>query len=107
MSDSIPLFIGADQLGTSTADVSAGVVHLGIPFDDGWTLSVDGTSVEPRRAFGETTAYDTASTGVGSLRYDTSSLRIVPLSGSAIPAGMVERWMDEFGDNLYNLYGST
>jgi fatty-acyl-CoA synthase len=40
-------------------------------------------------------------------RYDTSSLRIVPLSGSAIPAGLVDRWMDEFGDNLYNLYGST
>jgi fatty-acyl-CoA synthase len=40
-------------------------------------------------------------------RYDTSSLRIVPLSGSAIPAGLVDRWMDEFGDNLFNLYGST
>jgi acyl-CoA synthetase (AMP-forming)/AMP-acid ligase II len=40
-------------------------------------------------------------------RYDTSSLRIVPLSGSSIPAGIVTRWMDEFGDNLYNLYGST
>jgi fatty-acyl-CoA synthase len=40
-------------------------------------------------------------------RYDTSSLRVVPLSGSAIPAGMATRWMDEFGDNLYNLYGST
>jgi acyl-coenzyme A synthetase/AMP-(fatty) acid ligase len=40
-------------------------------------------------------------------RYDTSSLRIVPLSGSALPAGLATRWMDEFGDNLYNLYGST
>jgi fatty-acyl-CoA synthase len=40
-------------------------------------------------------------------RYDTSSLRIVPLSGSAIPEGIAQRWMDEFGDNLYNLYGST
>jgi fatty-acyl-CoA synthase len=40
-------------------------------------------------------------------RYDTSSLRLVPLSGSAIPAGLATRWMDEFGDNLYNLYGST
>jgi len=40
-------------------------------------------------------------------RYDVSSLRIVPLSGSAIPAGLATRWMDEFGDNLYNLYGST
>jgi len=40
-------------------------------------------------------------------RYDTSSLRIVPLSGSAIPSGLATRWMDTFGDNLYNLYGST
>jgi len=75
LSDSVPLFIGADQLGTSTDDVSAGVVHLGIPFDDAWTLSVDGTSIAPRRAFGETTAYDASSPGVGSLRYDTSALR--------------------------------
>jgi fatty-acyl-CoA synthase len=40
-------------------------------------------------------------------RHDTSSLRVVPLSGSAIPAGLATRWMDEFGNNLYNLYGST
>ena len=40
-------------------------------------------------------------------RHDTSSLRIVPLSGSAIPAGVVERWTAELGENLYNLYGST
>ena len=75
LSASAPLFIGADQLDTATDDVSDGVVHLGVPFDDAWTLSVDGTSVEPRRAFGETTAYDVASAGVGSLRYETSALR--------------------------------
>jgi hypothetical protein len=75
LSASVPLFIGADQLDAVTDDVSDGVVHLGIPFDDAWTLSVDGTSVEPRRAFGETTAYDVASAGVGSLRYETSALR--------------------------------
>jgi acyl-CoA synthetase (AMP-forming)/AMP-acid ligase II len=40
-------------------------------------------------------------------RYDCSSLEVVPLSGSAIPAGLAERWMDEFGDHVYNLYGST
>jgi fatty-acyl-CoA synthase len=40
-------------------------------------------------------------------RYDTSSLRVVPLSGSAIPGDLATRWMDSFGDNLYNLYGST
>ncbi|HEV8151313.1 MAG TPA: AMP-binding protein [Solirubrobacteraceae bacterium] len=40
-------------------------------------------------------------------RYDTSSLRVVAASGSALPADLAQRWMDAFGDNLYNLYGST
>jgi fatty-acyl-CoA synthase len=38
---------------------------------------------------------------------DTSSLRLVPLSGSAIPRGLAEAFMDSFGDVVYNLYGST
>ena len=37
-------------------------------------------------------------------RYDLSSLRSVPVSGSALPGPLAERWMDLFGDNLY---GST
>ncbi len=28
-------------------------------------------------------------------------------SGSALPGELATRWMDSFGDNLYNLYGST
>jgi fatty-acyl-CoA synthase len=40
-------------------------------------------------------------------RYDTSSLRAVCASGSALPGDLAIRWMDEFGDNLYNMYGST
>jgi acyl-CoA synthetase (AMP-forming)/AMP-acid ligase II/uncharacterized protein YndB with AHSA1/START domain len=40
-------------------------------------------------------------------RYDTSSLRIVASSGSALPGRLVEQFMDSFGDVLYNLYGST
>jgi fatty-acyl-CoA synthase len=40
-------------------------------------------------------------------RHDTSSLRVVFLSGSALPGDLATRWMDEFGDNVYNLYGST
>ena len=40
-------------------------------------------------------------------RYDLSALRVVPVSGSALPATLSQRWMDRFGDNLYNLYGST
>jgi hypothetical protein len=75
LSASTPLFIGADQLDPATDDVAAGVVHLGIPFDDSWSLSVDGSTIEPRRAFGETTAFDVATTGAGELRYDSSPLR--------------------------------
>jgi fatty-acyl-CoA synthase len=40
-------------------------------------------------------------------RHDTSSLRLVALSGSALPGGLATRWMDAFDDNLYSLYGST
>jgi fatty-acyl-CoA synthase len=40
-------------------------------------------------------------------RYDTSSLRLVPVSGSALSGDLAVRFMDAFGDVLYNLYGST
>jgi acyl-CoA synthetase (AMP-forming)/AMP-acid ligase II len=40
-------------------------------------------------------------------RYDLSRVKAVPVSGSALPPAVSERWMDLFGDNLYNLYGST
>jgi fatty-acyl-CoA synthase len=40
-------------------------------------------------------------------RHDTSSVRIVAASGSALPGELALRWMDTFGDNLYNFYGST
>lgn len=40
-------------------------------------------------------------------RYDTSSLRIIAASGSNLPGVLATTLMDEFGDVLYNLYGST
>ena len=40
-------------------------------------------------------------------KYDTSSLAVVAASGSALPGDLAIEWMDTFGDNLYNLYGST
>ena len=40
-------------------------------------------------------------------KYDTSSLKVVAASGSALPGDLGTHWMDAFGDNLYNLYGST
>jgi acyl-CoA synthetase (AMP-forming)/AMP-acid ligase II len=39
--------------------------------------------------------------------YDTSSLRVLASSGSALPAGLAERVLERFGPVLYNLYGST
>jgi acyl-CoA synthetase (AMP-forming)/AMP-acid ligase II len=35
------------------------------------------------------------------------NLKITTLSGSALPGGLATEWMDRFGDNVYNLYGST
>jgi len=40
-------------------------------------------------------------------RYDTSCLKIIAASGSALPGELATRVMDTFGDVLYNLYGST
>ena len=40
-------------------------------------------------------------------RYDVSALEVTAASGSALPGELATRWMDQFGDNLYNLYGST
>ncbi|MFR9730293.1 AMP-binding protein [Saccharopolyspora sp. MS10] len=39
--------------------------------------------------------------------YDTSSLRIVAASGSALPADLATRFQRSFGEVLYNFYGST
>ncbi|WP_054812838.1 AMP-binding protein [Nocardia arizonensis] len=40
-------------------------------------------------------------------RYDTSSLRVVASCGAPLTANTVLRFMDEYGDILYNVYGST
>jgi acyl-CoA synthetase (AMP-forming)/AMP-acid ligase II len=40
-------------------------------------------------------------------RYSLPTLKITSLSGSALPGELAIEWMDRFGDNVYNLYGST
>ena len=40
-------------------------------------------------------------------KYDLPTLRVTAASGSALPGDLAKKWMDTFGDNLYNLYGST
>jgi fatty-acyl-CoA synthase len=39
--------------------------------------------------------------------YDLSMVKVVAASGSALPGDLGVEWMDRFGDNLYNTYGST
>jgi acyl-CoA synthetase (AMP-forming)/AMP-acid ligase II len=39
--------------------------------------------------------------------YDLSKVKVVAASGSALPGNLGVEWMDQFGDNLYNIYGST
>jgi acyl-CoA synthetase (AMP-forming)/AMP-acid ligase II len=39
--------------------------------------------------------------------HDLSNLSVTAASGSALPGELATKWMEEFGDNLYNLYGST
>jgi fatty-acyl-CoA synthase len=42
-----------------------------------------------------------------SSRFNLKRLQVVAASGSALPGDLAGRWMDRFGDNLYNVYGST
>lgn len=40
-------------------------------------------------------------------KFRADELRITTLSGSALPGGLATAWMDRYGDNVYNMYGST
>ena len=40
-------------------------------------------------------------------KHDVSALRVIGVSGSALPAPLATRTMDLLGDIVYNLYGST
>ncbi len=40
-------------------------------------------------------------------RYDTSSVRVIAVSGSALSGTLARRALDHFGEVVYNLYGST
>jgi acyl-CoA synthetase (AMP-forming)/AMP-acid ligase II len=39
--------------------------------------------------------------------YSLPTLKVTAASGSALPGDLALEWMDRFGDNLYNIYGST
>ena len=39
--------------------------------------------------------------------HDLSKVKVVAASGSALPGDLGINWMDQFGDTLFNIYGST
>jgi acyl-CoA synthetase (AMP-forming)/AMP-acid ligase II len=39
--------------------------------------------------------------------YSLDSVKVVAASGSALPGDLGQAWMDQFGDHLFNIYGST
>ena len=61
----------------------------------------------PRRRPGDAPADHGAARGDARRSTTCKSLRVTAVSGSALPGELAIRWMDEFGDNVYNLYGST
>ncbi|MEX0848573.1 MAG: glycosyltransferase [Ilumatobacteraceae bacterium] len=72
ISGAAPIMIGADHRDAATAPVEAGAtVHVAVPFDRAWALSVDGIDVPPRPAFGSTMAFDTPAAGTAELAYET------------------------------------
>lgn len=80
LSGATPIMVGADHLDAASAAVDAGTVHLAVPADRRWELSVDGTPVESRPAFGTTMAFDVATAGTVSIDYRTATgFRIVLL----------------------------
>ncbi len=74
-----PIFSGTDAVTESSSQVTAGVVHLAVPYDENWRLEVDGVGIEPRRAFGVTTAFDVETDGVATLSYSTPGTRTFAL----------------------------
>ncbi len=40
-------------------------------------------------------------------RYSLPTLKVTAASGSSLAGDLAVEWMDDFGDNLYNIYGST
>ena len=77
LGDATAVFVGIDQFGSEVDELEPGVVHLAVPYDDRWSLSVEGESVPSRRAFGGTTAFDVPTPGTGRLQYDSPPTRLL------------------------------
>ncbi len=79
-SGATPVLPGVDRSFAASQVVAGGVVHVAIPFDERLRLSVDGTQIEPRPAFGLTTAFDVPAGGTASVMYDRDGSRSIWLA---------------------------
>jgi GT2 family glycosyltransferase len=84
LSGAAPVLTGTLEHGSASGDVAAGVVTLAVPFDERWSLSIEGHDVPARPGFGVLTAFDVATAGQGELGYDTSTSRRNALLGQAL-----------------------
>lgn len=73
----VPFATGMDDRGPFSGEIPAGSLHLATPYDERWSLEVDGTTVQPRRSFGTDIAFDVSAGGEATLRYDSSVYRLL------------------------------
>ena len=59
-------------------------MHLAVPFNKNWQLIVDDARLNPRVAFGASTAFDAPIKGVAKLSFRTSKLRDLYLVAQAL-----------------------
>ncbi len=81
---SVPFAVGSPDRGAAVGDVAAGTLHVAVPYDSHWQLTVDGQRVAGRRAFGSTLAFDMPAGGQASLVYDTGTTRSLWLVGQLV-----------------------
>ena len=81
---SVPFAVGAPDRGDAVGDVAAGTLHVAVPYDAHWRLTVDGQRVVGRRAFGSTLAFDVPAAGRATLVYDTDTNRSLWLLGQLV-----------------------
>lgn len=66
------LIVGFTPYRKNVGTLTAGTVHLAVPFSDRWVLRVDGARIAPRVAFGATTAFDAPVAGRAELHLRAS-----------------------------------
>jgi GT2 family glycosyltransferase len=76
----IPFAVAQGERGPWSGAVGAGTLHVATPFDERWELVVDGVTVDPRPAFGVTTAFEVPTAGEATLRYRQSGSRTLGLA---------------------------